>query len=405
MFFEGTNDKIEKSNMMSIPKNDIFFLYLMLIFSFLTVINSSLLPSTYPFLGNIRYILLFFQLVFCIRILCDFFKRSWKRIMSIILVFLILLIGVINSGLNALIITGIVVICFSKFKFENILLFLIFGQLLGVIFVVSLAYSGVIENLLVVRLGVERHALGFLNPNTVSNYLFTIALKIIYLAKNRHNWIPLFLSNIILFMVMLETNSRTSLILMILFNLIYIFYFFMKIQGYSTLFLRLIYFLDKISFIGLFILSIISAILFSYSNPIMVRINQIFSNRISSAGQFYQQYGFSFIGQKVELVSTYKASQLGARALILDNGYLQLLIIYGLVATIIFSLYWFNLIKNFKNKSEHILLVIALIYTIYGFNSGLFLSWEYNFLLFYSINNMKKGDKNENSNTNISGIQ
>lgn len=397
--------KIEKSSLIKIPKKNILILYLLSIYAFLTVINASLLPSTYSFLGYIKYILLAMQLIFCLNIVFSFLGSKVSRVIATTLVLLLLFASVMYSGLNVLITTGIVVICFRKYKFENVILFLTIGQILAVLLILLAAYSGVIENLIVVRLGVERRALGFLNPNTVSNYVFSISLKTIYVLRKKFFWTPIILANICLILLMLETNSRTSLVLMILFNVMYFIYFILRIQGHSELFGKYMFIVSRVSFIGLFVLSYVVAINFSYSNPVMVEINSIFSNRISSANQFYQQYGFSALGQKVELVSTYQAAQTNSRALILDNGYLQLLIIYGILVSAIFVWYWLYLQKQIKKNNEYILLIVALIYTIYGFNSGLFLSWEYNFLLFYSLNNVQKGDKNESSYIDVSGFK
>lgn len=377
-------------NGMSLSKRiswvEFFALSMFSLYAMLTVLNSSLLPQTYPFLSNIKYAMLGLQLFFLLHIVIDLLKTDVRKIILYIAILCVAGISYINSGLSFVLITTILIIYVRNYDFDNILLFLIIGQMIGILLVVLSAGTGIVENINTSRLGVERYALGFLNANTLSNYLFSIILKIMFLRRNLNNALPLFISNIIFLLVILITDSRTSFLLLILFDLLFCVFIFFRSKGWLDSYLSLMNKMNILMINGLFILSYLSAILFSYSNPFMVELNEIFSYRISSSSKFFYTYGFSLLGQEVELVSTFQAAKFNSSALILDNGYLQMLIIYGVVFSVIFYLLVLTSLKNIRVNKEYLLSIVILIYIIYGFNSGLFLSWEYNFILFYGLN-------------------
>lgn len=150
-------------------------------------------------------------------------------------------------------------------------------------------------------------------------------------------------------------------------------------------FIKVINSLNRLSVALLVIFSYLSAVFFSYANPLMNELNNLFTNRLSSAYKFFYLYGMSMFGQKVELRGTFEAATTNSSALILDNGYLQLVIIYGIIPAIICLFFYLKLLKKIYSKKNCVLGICLLVYTIYGFNSGLFLSWEYNFTLFYGV--------------------
>ncbi|MDT2988004.1 hypothetical protein [Enterococcus casseliflavus] len=386
---------------------ELLMLTLLSIYAMLSIFNSSLLPRTFEFFGSIKYILILIQFIFLANIIIELMFSTLKKIFFVSMILGVFLFSYYLTGMNVLLITTIIIISFEKVDFEKIVFFMILGQLLGLLFVLFNTYSGVIENISTIRLGVERFSLGFLNPNTVSNYFFSIALKIMYLFRNKVSFIHLLILNIIFIFIILETNSRTSFVLFIFFDILYLLYVFFTKTNHGKLFLRISIISNRLLILFLLVISYISAAYFSYSNSFWVTINELFSNRISSSYKFFLEYNYSIFGQKVNLVSTYEASQSNIGALILDNGFLQLIIIHGIFATIIFIVYWYKITSMLAWNFEILLSLVLIIYAVYGFTSGLFLSWEYNFVLFYGMKKINKIGivKNDNRNSYISSIE
>ena len=79
--------------------------------------------------------------------------------------------------------------------------------------------------------------------------------------------------------------------------------------------------------------------LYDSNNIIAMNINNFLSNRIYYASTFYHKYGISLFGKEVEYISTYLVSQSSAiKALVLYNSYLVILLNYGILSLITFSL-------------------------------------------------------------------
>lgn len=387
---ENLNDNLDAFNLKkNIRFTEFIFLMLLSLYSLLSVINSSLLPISYPFLGNIRYILILIQIAFVFNSVRQSFTWNIRTTVFYGFILIVFSLSYMNSGLNTLLISALILISMKEFNFENILFFLVIGQLAGILIVLLSVCFNIIENLVNIRFDGVRYSLGFLNANTISNYLLSIILKIIYLTREKRNLWIVFILNSIFFMTVLATDSRTSLILLLIFDVLYLTYKWMNNKSFA----KLINTLNNLAVVVTVIFSYLVAYFFSYGNILMNELNEIFSYRLSSAYKFFNLYGISILGQKVELRGTFEAATSNrGGALILDNGYLQLTIIYGLIPAIVFMILYFRILKNIRLNKNCVLGICVLIYTIYGFNSGLILSWEYNFTLFYGMKTFLKKD-------------
>lgn len=388
--YKELNDDTKEFNLKrDIPFTEFTFLTFLSLYSLLSVINSSLLPISYPFLGNIKYFLVLIQVFFLINIIRQSFSWNFWTIAFYSSILMVLGISYMNSGLNTLLTSALILISMKDFDFENILFFLVIGQIVGILIVLISVFFNIVDNIVNIRFDGFRYSLGFLNANTISNYLLSIALKIIYLTRKKRNLWVVVLLNCLFFITVMATDSRTSLILLLIFDMFFIMYRWMG----NELFVKIISIINNMAITITFVFSYLIALFFSYGNILMNELNVLFSNRLSSAYKFFNLYGTSILGQKVELRGTFEAatSNIGG-ALILDNGYLQLVIIYGLIPTILCLVLYFRILKNINLNRNCVLGICVLIYTIYGFNSGLILSWEYNFTLFYGIKTFTKKD-------------
>ena len=96
---------------------------------------------------------------------------------------------------------------------------------------------------------------------------------------------------------------------------------------------------------------------------------------------FFHQYGISILGQITKRVSTGQAEVTGERALVLDNFYANLLIVYGIVFTAIYLLLHVGTSFYLVEKKRYDLLIVSTIIAIYGLVEGIPLNIDYNYFI------------------------
>lgn len=363
-----------------ISVSELVSLSLLSLVSMCYVLNASLLNLVS--LGTpLKILILGIEIIFMMMILIGFMRKSLNNTLMKVCILLLLLLSFLNSGQNTILVTFLIVLTFYNYDFENLVLFLMVGQMIGVLLVLAAMNFGVISNLATVRLGVVRYSLGFLNPNTISNYLLAILLKYLYLRRNNIRILELIIINIPFFIIVNLTNSRTSIYLLLIFDLMLI------ISKYiitnKSLLIKWLFSANVLALFGSIVVSFVMAIFYNQQSSIWNTLDTLLTNRVSSANTFWKTYGISLLGQQVELRNTFEAAQGNLSALILDNGILQLAIIYGLVIMVVVILfYWLSIRRMFSNR-DSLMLMISIIYIIYGLNSGIVFSWEYNLSLFY----------------------
>ena len=109
--------------------------------------------------------------------------------------------------------------------------------------------------------------------------------------------------------------------------------------------------------------------LYSYHfNTFLVNLNSLLSNRLKIVSNYYLNYGITFFGQKALSTQLVGGQPLGS----LDNGYMSLLIKFGIIVTIIFLLFLSITIKKLLDAKKYEYAVCFILFTLLGISEFTF---------------------------------
>lgn len=259
---------------------------------------------------------------------------------------------------NSVLIKALLIIIAAKgVKFNNIVKFDIKIKFIFIFLIIGLSITGVINNYILIRNNTNqlRYSLGFIHPNIFSSFFLTLCIEYIYLKYYKIKKIEYLLIIIIMFFVNLITDSRTCIYIVILLIILCIYF-----KNFSNKFERNKILKNIIIYLTT-IFSIISLILsknFNIYNNNYININNLFSGRIQQANKFINEYGLSLFGQKVQIISYRDALDKGIKAAILDNAYINMFTIYGVITLIIFCYGFTILSKKFIKEKNIIFLYV-----------------------------------------------
>jgi hypothetical protein len=141
------------------------------------------------------------------------------------------------------------------------------------------------------------------------------------------------------------------------------------------------------------VFSIVVTLGYNRGNIICIAINSLIYKRFSYASKVLREYGISFLGQQVDLVSSITAGELGLDAVIIDNAFMLMIIRCGLLFffLIIYS-YFFITSKSIQAKNYKIAAIIGL-YFMCGISEKWLFTISYNpFVLLLSVVLFNKND-------------
>lgn len=285
------------------------------------------------------------------------------RLISFILLFILATINYIYSNsTNFLLINSILFIVlelgkddFIKFDFKI--------RLSIVLIIIACSILGIIQNYSFARYPGDplRYSFGFLHPNSLALQILIISLEYILLYKKR--LILILVVNIITFLI---TNSRTSLICFCLFLILY------WIISYPSV-IKIINKIKKLlilisSYIP-FVFSFFSLILSLGYDPtsfFYYIFNSLLSGRIKMANYFLSIYNINLFGNELILTSTRESILNDTIGLVLDLGYIKMILTFGIVITILLLYFYGIVLKNNVTNNSFLEFIICLVLLIYG---------------------------------------
>ncbi|NTR54817.1 hypothetical protein HQ956_09875 [Enterococcus faecium] len=325
-----------------------------------TFINLIVNGNTLESIRSINMITNFFKMIIILFLFAIVLmeRRSLKDWILLVGTLLLSLVAFINSGVNTFLFVFLFLFASSNISYFHFVKLDTVFRILLVMFVAFLNRLGILSDIVLVRTnGGVRHSLGFSHPNTLGILFCMIGLNLIIIFWH-YKTHGLMLAVLALSIINnLITDSRTSVIIMMLaIVLIPIFKFldqkkyFTKIRG---LLIGLPIFLCGLSYL---IVARITA-----QNPLFSVINSMTSSRLYYYKNVYSNYGLSLFGQNIPVLSESYVKQYFLKQQFLDSTYLSLIIRYGIFLFFIFSYYVGRLISNIiKQNNIQVLLVIIL---------------------------------------------
>lgn len=369
------------------------FTYFILIMWFATEV---LLSSTleYIFVWKVEDLNVATAMIFLVLLVIQivfFQKYTFSEIAIIVLITVPIIIATIHSGHNRMMSTWIFIVAAKLIDFETLAKFAYRIELLLTILIIYLFYSGVINEYTIYRKSVLRHSLGFSHPNQLGVRIFLLVVCRCYLRRKKLNYIDW---AIILFaaqFVNKVSNSKTSFYALVILAVLTLIHLILQRfdGGRENLANVMIY-----TAVCCNIISIVLSSISLGKYPILKQFDYLMSRRFSCCNKVLKYYGIKLFGQNISLQIS--------RPVIgkyyhfwLDNAYMSILLRYGPIVFIIYSVLYIATMILLRNIKEYMLVEILCLYAIYGIMENNFFSLSQNmFLLLLSYPIYKKIENN-----------
>lgn len=271
-----------------------------------------------------------------------------------------------------------------KVSFDNImrLINVLYICFLGLI--IALALMGVIENTVVITTNaltggiMERHLLGFKHVNFLGGVVFVIFASTCYLKYEKFHLKEVILSVIASAWLFYYVGSKTSSLLIIL-SLILVLVFKLFSSGKIGLFgIKII---SYVTCIVSMVSSIVLSVFYNKLPKFVEVIDYLLTYRLKWGNYFYENYGISLLGQRIEFISTTQAESLGIKSAILDNSYMHLLVHYGIIVFAIVIILYFLMVKYSLDLGKYKICMLVSIIFVCGITEKWMFTPFYNYLL------------------------
>lgn len=234
------------------------------------------------------------------------------------------------------------------------------------------AYSVYIENFN--RTFRLRRSLGFSHVNLLGTHIGVIVLIYYYLKFEKIQLIHYIVLGALTFLIFITSFSRTSIYVFIILAIVHIIYLVLRkvnkenaIQGIAIV---------SCWFFPIF--SLLAGTVFYNYTFFNTTLNNILAGRISDINNFYSEYGFSILGQDIELRGTGQITSSDHTRLILDNSYAHLGIHFGIIMLILFLIAATALLIKYGRRGKYNAVIIILVMILWGTSELTAIRFEYN---------------------------
>ncbi len=211
------------------------------------------------------------------------------------------------------------------------------------------------------------YSLGFSHPNQLGIVLFQFVVCHCYLHRKKLKITDYLLIVAVILFIYIAPNSQSAYLSIFAFLILLIFYG--ECQKHSS---KIADIYGKMILLFSFLLnatSILLSIMDIRRFPLLWKMDALISNRFATSHNTLQIYGIKLWGQQVLL---YEEERIqagmadGAGKLYLDNSYMTLLIKYGVISYLIFSIAYLLLMDYFRKKEQYFMVTILFMFAIYG---------------------------------------
>jgi len=222
--------------------------------------------------------------------------------------------------------------------------------------------------------------MGFSHPNVFGTFVLSIMSEYIYLRYRKLNILDVAIIVIVIWIIGYYADSRTSqmcLGILIIFSLF--------VRKNEKKFGKKINNVISNTFFICAAISFISAFLYSRNNWLMIKINEIITGRLNFIVQFFKEYKISAFGNEIIIIGTKLSSETGLKPWILDNAYSLILLRYGIITFLMLGVYLNLFFKKAYENKEYIIILIMLVFLLFGLLESGIVKVEYNiFWLYFS---------------------
>lgn len=218
-----------------------------------------------------------------------------------------------------------------------------------------------------------RYDFGFGNPNAMFFYLMPIYTGYIYIRYEKYNWVDRIVLWSVAIFVSITTYSRTGFFVIIL-GLIMV-EIFKHIDIFKFNFIKII--VTNIPLI-LILVSLFIGVVFAKSP----KLNSLLSARPEYWNKYLSSMSIFGNAQSNSMFYTYP----------LDNSYVYLLSLYGILVTLLFILITNFSLNKFIEQKNYKFIIITTMFFLYGFGENILFSASLNFTLILMLKDIDLQD-------------
>lgn len=319
-------------------------------------------------------IVVLIMLVIQIVIIQDY---SLKELMVVGPVSLVIAYTTLNANHKALISMWLFVIAAKYIDLDRVAR-LAYALLLAITAIVLwLYYTGNIDDVTLRRGDMIRHSLGFSHPNQLGLRIFQFALCRLFIRRSRLDLrdylITLFLGAVVYFV----PNSQASFYSMIILLIMIIIYQMSwdKVRG-KEIISKALFLIIMLTNLGSIVLSIVDV----KRIPVLRALDRMLSYRFSQCYRTYKYYGVSLFGTDIQSIIV-KPVIGRYYHFWLDNAYMAILLRYGVIVYLLFSVIYFMTAIKLKRQNQYFLLFVYALFSIYGIMEYNFFALTHNIFL------------------------
>lgn len=327
------------------------------------------IPGIMQILKGFMFLFITIQLVFV------FPKYNTLQNLMIILAFiLVVLIGISTQRFETLYSMFALVVGAKGINFKSIVkVYFVTGSIFS-LSVILMSYLGLIENLGFVSDGhgvsesdTIRYCMGYIWPTDFATHVFFVLFAYWILKDGRMTILSLILFFIIIYMVYRLSDSKLGsgcMLLLVIFSLV------LKIRKWLSLkypgfgidsFIKKILWMSYIPV--LFSIMTYATYSFDSTDPQWIATDVVLSSRLSISQDALDKEGFTWFGQEYEMVGGDAVKELYNY---IDSSYLQSLVIYGIVFSILLLLLYMYITCQAYNRRDYVLLYAIIVAGISG---------------------------------------
>lgn len=315
--------------------------------------------GTFLKLSNYITILLLMSFI-GLRIICrrKFHVNSFKRaalLTGYVAASAMVLLMIKSSGFLILILC-IAVPLFCEFDIEELIKFDFRLKVVLFVLIIGLSLVGVLKNVSGNYNGTFKQSFGFHHPNAFGMYAFTLLIEWLYLRFEKLTLIECGIIFMLGYLTMEFSGARTTSYMFFA-----IFLLFLLAKLFPKLFTtKFVQFGTMLLAPFLMILSIVLTKLFIQHDRLAIQINAILSDRLDYQAVYWKTFGVRFFGQNIFFKDVMVN---GTKSSILDCAYIQILLYYGLIFSVIF-IFLFALMFYFAVERNNVKMIVAVLFFV-----------------------------------------
>lgn len=299
-----------------------------------------------------------------------------KFVFLIIVLFFLSFCTYIKADSTILLDLFFVLLASYRKKFDEVIKMDLFIKIvITILILVAHRYGFANSNFVVTRDDLfVRESFGFYHPNTFGMYIMMIYFDIVILLKKKVLFKSFIYGTIATLIIYYTSNSRTAYTSIILFLILLILYsmfnFVICHKKELVIKKRPVY---EWLFPILTFVSLILTKLYDMKLNFVIQLDKVLSNRLYLQAINMRAYPIKFFGDKIDIIRT------------LDNGYIKLLINFGIVSFLFFSIIYKKMISNSINNKRFILTIIYFVLIYFTLSESSLLFVYYNIFYVYIV--------------------